>query len=168
MPPVEPDWIMKGLAWFHRQFPFVGILAFMMMADVISGLIAARIERTLSSATSWKGMGKKVLMMLAVAVGTILEPFTGDMPWGKLVAVFYTVTEGLSILENLKRSGVPIPQALADAFEAYSKQRAAAEKATQQTVNISHTNSVDIHDVKTDSVVIKATEAETKSSPITH
>lgn len=118
MGPVSPDVIVRWLSWFHSQYPFVGILLLLMMLDVMTGLIAAFIEKTLSSTASWRGMGRKVIMLSAVGMGMALEstPYSAGIPLGRLIAVFYTVTEGLSIMENMARSGVPIPQALRDAL----------------------------------------------------
>jgi len=115
--PITPDAIVQWLASFHSQYPFVGLLLLMMMLDVITGLLAAFIAKTLSSTTSWNGMGRKVIMLMAVGMGTALEPYSASIPLGRLIAVFYTVTEGLSILENMARSGVPIPQQLREALE---------------------------------------------------
>lgn len=128
MPPVPPDFIVQRLMWFHGQYPFVGLLLLMMMLDVLTGLTAAFIAKKLSSAASWNGMGKKVLILAAVGMGTAMEPYAAGLPLGRLVAVFYTVTEGLSILENLSRAGVPIPQQLRDALEKLSAEKDVGRK----------------------------------------
>ncbi len=134
--PAEPqhmDFIVAWLAWGHNQYPFIGQLLLVMMLDVITGLIAAFITKTLSSSVGYNGVGRKVIMLMAVAMGVILEPFANGIPLGKLVAVFYTLTEGLSILENMSRSGVPIPAVLADALE---KIRSNNKKATETKLSI--------------------------------
>lgn len=115
--PVSADPIVQWLAWFHSQYPFVGLLLLMMMIDVGTGLFAAFAEKTLSSSTSWIGMCKKVIMLMAVGMGTAIEPYSGGLPLGRLVAMFYTFTEGLSILENMARCGVPIPNQLREVLE---------------------------------------------------
>ena len=125
---VQGDNIVLWLKWFHQAFPWVGTLCLLMMIDIISGTIASYIHKTISSSASWVGMNKKALMLLAVATGSILEPFAGDVPLGKMVAVFYSITEGWSILENLGRAGVPIPEAL---LETVSK--AIGKKHTVET-----------------------------------
>ena len=59
-----------------------------------------------------------------------MEPYAAGLPLGRLVAVFYTVTEGLSILENLSRAGVPIPQQLRDALEKLSAEKDVGQRVT--------------------------------------
>ena len=162
MPPM-PDSIVVWLTWFHGQYPFVGLLLVMMMLDVFTGLIAAFIERTLSSTTSWVGMGRKVIMLMAVGMGTALEPYSGQIPMGRLIAVFYTFTEGLSIVENMARSGVPIPQQLREALAKIGSPGQSPPPGSGPSVTISHATQVDVHQETTpesktsDSVVIKTT-----------
>lgn len=113
------DSIIIWLTWFHNQYPFIGLLMVLMMLDVLTGLFAAFIAKTLNSSVSWSGMCKKVVMILAVGMGAALEPYSGSIPLGKLIAVFYTFHEGLSVMENMSRAGVPIPSQLRDALEKY-------------------------------------------------
>lgn len=162
---VTPDSIVMWLSWFHNQYPFIGILLIMMMIDVITGVIAAFIGKNLNSSTSWNGMGRKVIMLMAVGMGTALEPYSGSLPLGRLIAVFYTFTEGISIMENMARSGVPVPAQLRDALEKYgSSQRGSAAVAANQSVTINRATNVDIHHADgseskpSDSVVITASE----------
>lgn len=128
------DFIVQWLSWGHNQYPFVGQLLLVMMLDVVTGLIAAFITKTLSSSTGYTGVGRKVIMLMAVAMGVILEPFTNGIPLGKLVAVFYTLTEGLSVVENMARSGVPIPTVLAETLEKLRTSNRST-KETQLTVH---------------------------------
>lgn len=157
-----PDSIVQWFVWFHGQYQFVGILVVMMFIDIATGLVCGYSEKGLSSAVSWRGMGKKVLMLMAVAMGLILQPHSG-LPLGQLIAMFYTCTEGISILENMTRAGLPVPQQLRDALEQYgSKQRALDKPASNVTIN--RANSVDIHaevgsDKGAGSVVIKTADA---------
>jgi len=101
------------------KYPTVGLLLVLMMLDVLTGLFAGAIERKLNSRVSWTGMCKKVLMILAVGMGNALEPYASDVPLGKVIAVFYSFTEGISVIENLKRGGVPVPAILRGAIERF-------------------------------------------------
>lgn len=109
---VSTDSIVTWIAGLHNQYPTVGLLLILMMLDVLTGLFAGAIERKLNSRVSWNGMCKKVLMILAVGMGNALEPYASDIPLGKVIAVFYSFTEGISVIENLKRGGVPVPAVL--------------------------------------------------------
>lgn len=109
---MNTDSIVTWIAGLHNQYPTVGLLLILMALDVLTGLFAGAIERKLNSHISWTGMCKKVLMVLAVGMGNTLEPYAGDIPLGKVIAVFYSFTEAISVIENLKRGGVPVPAAL--------------------------------------------------------
>lgn len=110
---VIPDSIVTWMTLVQKSYPVHGIFFMLMVVDVITGLLLAGGKGQLSSSASLVGMSKKVGMMLLVGVGTILEPIA-DLPLGRMIAMFYIVTEGLSIIENLGKLGVPIPQFLKD------------------------------------------------------
>ena len=111
-----PEQLVAWIAQRQDIGPFLLALLFLQVVDIVTGVIAAWIEGKISSAASWVGMGKKVLVILAISMGAVLEPFVG-LPLGKVVASYYLFTEAISITENLKRAGVPIPKALRDALE---------------------------------------------------
>lgn len=105
---------------FYSAFPWVGLLLLMMTLDIISGIIAAVIERKLSSKIGYRGMMRKALCLIVVGVAAILEQglmltlpesIRGDIaiPLAKLTAGFFFINETLSVLENARRSGVPLP-----------------------------------------------------------
>ena len=112
---VIPDSIVTWIASFQGQFPLIGILLILMLIDIVTGIIAAFIAKTISSSASWSGMGKKVITLLAVAMGAVIEPYAG-IPLGGAISLFYIVTEGISITENMDRAGVPVPPPLRDAL----------------------------------------------------
>lgn len=100
--------------WLFDQlgaYPLVGILVSLMFLDVATGMLAAAINKQLSSKVSWKGMCRKAVMILVVGFAVILEnPSLGhQFPVSKLVSLFYIGHEGLSILENANAAGVPFP-----------------------------------------------------------
>lgn len=100
------------------------VLLVMMIIDYISGMSAAWREGTLNSKKGVDGIIKKVgyMALVAVAMGVDYLIFTGfaavnvsvgfNMLFGVLVAVWLIINEMISILENLSRLGVPIPQFL--------------------------------------------------------
>ena len=113
---VNTDSIVTWISMLQDKYPTVGLLLVLMMLDVLTGLFAGAIERKLNSRVSWTGMCKKVLMILAVGMGNALVPYASDVPLGKVIAVFYSFTEGISVIENLKRGGVPVPAILRSAI----------------------------------------------------
>jgi len=132
---VNTDSIVLWIARLHNEYPTVGLLLVLMALDVVTGLFAASIAKQLNSQFSWNGMCKKVQMVLAVGMGTALEPYAGDIPLGKVIAVFYSFTETISIVENFKRSGIPIPrilQTVLDRFQSVADPEPRPQPSTEK------------------------------------
>lgn len=94
-------------------------LVVMAVADYVTGLVAAGISGGLDSRVGWKGILKKLLIFVAVAVAATVDMATGleGHPLRAAACLFYIGNEGISIVENLGRAGVPIPMRLAALFQ---------------------------------------------------
>ena len=90
------------------------VLAGFLVIDFITGWLCAIKNKTLSSNIGFKGLAKKFVIVLIVAV--LLDRLMNDGAWifRTLVCYFYIANEGLSILENSARLGVPIPEKIRD------------------------------------------------------
>ena len=93
------------------------ILVLFVVLDYITGLLAAYFEKRLDSNTGFKGIARKVLLFIPIAVGYGLDNLIGQEVFRSLAIWFYLANEGLSLLENLAKCGVPIPDALRDALQ---------------------------------------------------
>ena len=81
--------------------------------DILSGFTRAYVQRTLSSKESYRGIGRKLLIMIAVALAAQLDNLIGEASLLRdAVVVFYCASEGLSIVENLVAAGLPVPDQL--------------------------------------------------------
>ncbi len=89
------------------------LLAFITL-DYITGVMLAIVERKLSSEIGFKGIFKKVLILVMVAVGYILDSkiIGNGSAIRTAVIFFYISNEGISILENSSKLGLPIPEKL--------------------------------------------------------
>lgn len=89
----------------------LGVLAGAMVADYITGLLAAGSRSELSSKIGYKAIKRKLAMLVVVALahGVDLLLNTGDM-WRNLAAGFYIGNEGLSVFENCARMDVLVPE----------------------------------------------------------
>lgn len=94
------------------------------VVDYLTGVIAAIIEKKLCSRIGFVGIARKILMFLMVGVATILNTnvLGGEMPIREIVIMFYIANEGISIIENSARLGLPIPKKLIDVLEQLKKQ----------------------------------------------
>ena len=93
----------------------IALIIFMVL-DYITGLMCAVIDKKLSSAVGFKGICKKVLILMLVGVANIMDVHvigTGSALRGAVIC-FYLSNEGLSLLENAGHIGLPIPEKLKD------------------------------------------------------
>lgn len=83
-----------------------------MACDYATGMIAGGREKKVSSKRAFKGLGKKTGMLVFIIISNQLDVITGNSNGflRNLMIFFLIGTEGISILENLGRIGLPIPE----------------------------------------------------------
>lgn len=87
------------------------------LLDYVTGVIAAAVSKTLSSAVGFKGICKKLMLFTLVAVANIIDTqVIGGSALRTAVIFVFIANEGLSIIENSAEMGVTIPQKLRDAL----------------------------------------------------
>lgn len=91
--------------------------------DYITGVICAIVEKKLSSEVGFKGIAKKVFILLLVMIAVMLDKLIGQPVARNLVILFYIANEGLSIVENLGRLGVPYPQKIKEILEQLKEEK---------------------------------------------
>lgn len=98
---------VNGLFW--------ALIAFM-ATDYITGVVVAVINKQLSSEVGFKGLAKKLLILVFVSLGHIADMYVlGGTPVAmSAVMLFYIANEGLSIIENAGNLGLPVPKKLKD------------------------------------------------------
>lgn len=97
------------------------VLVLFVVMDYVTGLVAAWYSKTLNSQVGFKGICKKVLLFIPIAICYALDQVLGQEILRSLAIFFYIANEGLSIVENLGRAGVPVPDALGEALEQMKK-----------------------------------------------
>lgn len=103
------------LGWFLGGFDgFLYALVALMVADYITGVMCAIVNKTLSSEVGFRGIFKKVLIFVLVGIGHIIDThLIGDGSVLRTAIIFfYCSNEGVSMLENAARLGLPIPEKL--------------------------------------------------------
>ncbi len=89
-------------------------LIIFMVIDYITGIMCAIVDKKLSSAVGFKGICKKVLIMMFVGVAHIVDLHvvgTGEALRSAVIC-FYLSNEGVSVIENAGHLGLPIPEKL--------------------------------------------------------
>ena len=89
-------------------------LIIFMTLDYITGLMCAIVDKKLSSAVGFRGIFKKMLIVLLVGVAHIVDLHVvgAGNALRSAVVCFYLSNEGVSVLENASRLGLPIPEKL--------------------------------------------------------
>ena len=87
------------------------------VTDYTTGVLKAVAEKKLSSAIGFKEICKKVCIFTLVGVANVLDTHIigSGCVLRSAVIFFYISNEGISIIENSARMGLPVPQKLQDA-----------------------------------------------------
>ena len=93
----------------------------MMILDYASGILKGFKRKNINSNRAYIGIRKKLLILIIIAGGTILDKVVPGLGIRNIILIFYTSTEFLSITENAAAVGVPIPKKLKAALEQLQK-----------------------------------------------
>ena len=111
-------------AYFHVLLIPLCVLTAVMLMDYISGMAAAWSTKTLNSRAGVAGIVRKVGYLALVAVGMAVDYLITsallqvgvDLQindcFGMIVTIWLIINELISILENLGRIGIPLPDFL--------------------------------------------------------
>lgn len=105
--------IIAGFLYGKVDGLVYALLAFLIL-DYVTGFAVACVNKNLSSEAGFKGIAKKVVILLVVAVGNIVDVYIlgGGAVCRSTVIGFYLANEGISILENAGNLGIPLPKKL--------------------------------------------------------
>lgn len=95
--------IVGGIAasLFGAWDTVIRALVILMIIDYVSGVIKGIYTRTLSSDIGFKGLLKKIAVLIIVALSHVIQELTGNnIAIREIVIMFYIANEGISILEN--------------------------------------------------------------------
>lgn len=93
------------------------VLFGLMFLDYLTGLIVGYKMQNLNSQRAFKGLRKKLLILVILCGASLMHKLVPDLAFRTLVGMFYCATELLSIIENVAKIGVPIPNKLKKALE---------------------------------------------------
>lgn len=92
--------------WDGLAITLVSFICF----DYITGLLKACYNKELNSYKGFKGILKKVVVLIVVGVSVLLEEQMGIPAIREIVMMFFIANEGISLLENVSQMGVPFPE----------------------------------------------------------
>lgn len=87
----------------------------LIVIDYCSGVLKAIYQHQLSSSMGYRGILKKIMMLLVIALSyAIQKSFSSNIPIREITISLFIGNESLSILENAAACGLPIPKMLKD------------------------------------------------------
>ena len=106
-------WFLGGADGF-----LYALIAFVVI-DYITGVMCAISDKSLSSEVGFRGICRKVLIFILVGVGNLLDVYIlGEAGVLRTAVIFfYRSNEGVSLLENASRLGLPIPEKLKEILQ---------------------------------------------------
>ncbi|UJA31342.1 phage holin family protein [Clostridium sporogenes] len=112
-------WMLGGMDGF-----LYALIAFVVI-DYLTGIMASILEQKLSSEVGFRGIFKKVLTFVLVGVAHIIDYYLIGSGSAIRTAVifFYISNEGISILENTAKIGLPIPGKLRNVLEQLKEEK---------------------------------------------
>lgn len=101
-------WVLGGYDGF--LYALIGFV----VVDYLTGVMCAIEQKRLSSEIGFRGIVKKFLIFTLVGIGHILDSQVIGNGGAMRTAIifFYISNEGISILENTAKMGLPIPDVL--------------------------------------------------------
>lgn len=91
--------------------------------DYVSGIIKAYCTKSLSSRIGFRGIVKKLAILILVMLSVIIDRITVNNGGIRTLVIYYFVAnEGLSVLENLAQAGLPVPKKLKEALKVIKKE----------------------------------------------
>ena len=101
-----------------RDNLLIALIVFM-TTDYITGVMCAIADKRLSSSIGFKGICRKVLILIMVGIANLLDLHiigTGSMLRTAII-FFYLSNEGVSLIENAGHLGLPVPKKIKEVLE---------------------------------------------------
>lgn len=98
---------------------FLIALIVFVCVDYITGVMSAICEKKLNSETGYKGIFKKVCIFMIVAIANVVDCYIikEGSTLRTATIFFYLSNEGISIMENAAKIGLPVPTKLKQILE---------------------------------------------------
>ncbi|MDR0937165.1 MAG: phage holin family protein [Oscillospiraceae bacterium] len=100
------------------------VLLAMSVGDFITGVLRSGLHGELSSRVGFLGIIRKISIFILVGVANLADTniFGGGNALRTAVIFFYIANEGISLLENARDFGLPIPEILVNMLEKIKKE----------------------------------------------
>lgn len=106
---------------------FLKLLLILVIADWVTGWVAAAMRGELRSRVAFFGSLRKVVVFGVVYIAHVIDIALNLTIFQDAVVFFYIANELLSVTENLGKMGVPIPDILKNAVHIFQSKNKAVE-----------------------------------------
>lgn len=91
----------------------------LVVLDYVTGVLLAIHNKKVSSEIGFKGISKKVMIFILVALGNIIDKHVmgSGSSLRTMLIMFYLSNESISIVENAGNIGLPLPKKLKEAMQ---------------------------------------------------
>lgn len=115
------------------------ILLIVMVLDYLTGVVAAFKTKTVSSSAGYSGLVKKASIFIIVILAAQMDRVIGNDNhiFRNCTALFFTVNDAISILENAGRMGMILPTFLQNALVKLQHQNEQAAISKSNTIHFS-------------------------------
>jgi toxin secretion/phage lysis holin len=112
------------VTFFGGYDNLLNALVIFLIVDYLTGILASVCLKQTNSATGLQGIIKKIMQLFLVGICATLDSIIGYAdPYLRTMAIFFILSnEGISILENIAKAGVPVPPFLKKALEQLNKE----------------------------------------------
>ena len=128
--------IVGLLGWFFGGLDgYIKVLIACTVIDYVTGIMRAGAEGKISSSVAFKGIARKITMFMFVGLANVIDIHLLDskQAFRAAMILFYIGNEGISIIENADKLGVPIPKFLRGRFLEFTKKN--QQEAEEQTAS---------------------------------
>ncbi len=122
----------------------------MIVIDYVTGVIRAVYKKQVSSTVGFKGIMKKLLMLMMVGLSVTLQNILpAGVPLREITILFFVANEGFSVLENASEL-IPLPEKIRTVLAQIQQKSAdsAKEKETQTTDDSKTSGQIDTEESK--------------------
>ena len=106
------------------------ILLMLLLLDYLTGVLVAVLEKKISSTIGRKGIINKIGIIMCILLCRLIDlsGIIGSEHILPIVSFFFIMNESFSIMENLKRLNVPIPDFLTTKLDNLKKENKKTKK----------------------------------------
>lgn len=98
-------------------------LLLVVILDYITGVLSAIYRKKLNSKIGIKGIIKKLCYLIIVALAVVVDNITGESGIIRTMVIYFLVAnDGISVIENVGKMGIKLPNKLIEVLEQLRKE----------------------------------------------